>query len=149
MIIIICCFQHMRDSLSEEIHMAFLPYNLLYIADIPSAVVAQPSSAAVVAQPSPAVGSLLYVRPLTPNDRIPVGFRHFSCLPSLRHCKDNTFFQGFIYRKSPTFPFGGSGGYTLLFLGKSLGEVSLRFSCYPSIYHLSWLSILFISKFIV
>ena len=140
MIIIICCFQHMRDSLSEEIHMAFLPYNLLYIADIPSAVFAQPSSA---------VGSLLYVRPLTPNDRIPVGFRHFSCLPSLRHCKDNTFFQGFIYRKSPTFPFGGSGGYTLLFWGKSLGEVSLDFSYFPCSYHLSWLSILFISKFIM
>ena len=43
----------MRDSLSEEIHMAFLPYTLLYISDIPSAV-----------------GSLLYVRP--PQDRLSI-----------------------------------------------------------------------------
>ena len=118
---------HERFLIGRDSHGISAIYLIIYIADIPSAVVAQPSSAAVVAQPSPAVGSLLYVRPLTPNDRIPVGFRHFSCLPSLRHCKDNTFFQGFIYRKSPTFPFGGSGGYTLLFWGKSLGEVSLKF----------------------
>ena len=128
---------HERFLIGREPHGITAIYLIIFIyhtfrplslrSHRPSAVFAQPSSAAVFAQPSSAVGSLLYVRPLTPNDRIPVGFRHFSCLPSLRHCKDNTFFQGFIYRKSPTFPFGGSGGYTLLFWGKSLGEVSLKF----------------------
>ena len=52
----------MRDSLSEEIHMALLPYTLLYLYIR--------HSAAVIAQPSSAVGSLLYVRP--PQDRLSI-----------------------------------------------------------------------------
>ena len=74
----------MRDSLSEEIHMALLPYTLLYIADVPSALVAQPSSA---------VGFILYVRPTAAKTAFSLEFSaFFPCLPSLRHCKVTTFF---------------------------------------------------------
>ena len=60
---------HERFLIGREPHGISAIYLIIYIADIPSAVVAQPSSAAVVAQPSSAVGSLLYVRP--PRQRPP------------------------------------------------------------------------------
>ena len=61
---------HERFLIGRDSHGISAIYLIIYIADIPSAVVAQPSSAAVVAQPSPAVGSLLYVRP--PQDRLSI-----------------------------------------------------------------------------
>ena len=73
---------HERFLIGRDSHGISAIYLIIYIADIPSAVVAQPSSAAVVAQPSPAVGSLLYVRPLTTSYHF---IFLFSIKSSMRH----------------------------------------------------------------
>ena len=106
----------MRDSLSEEIHMAYrhIPYYICKHTSCPLSLMRFFPSAAVVAQPSSTVGSLLYVRPLTTSYHFTFLFlgKELPCV-SRRESSDNMFYYNNSYKecelfKKTAFPLGFS-----------------------------------------